>query len=136
MDDSGLPGGYVGLAIGGGSVVGAVIMQVVNWFLNRKQSDAQSDAVIADYSAKTSLIEALEARIAASEARQNAQEGRVKELEERVTMEIDLRLKSQEENHRLRLRVTELEFAIRQLGGAVPTGVNGDITGNNDCTHS
>ena len=120
MDDSGLDSSTIGMLIGGGSVAGAVVMQVLNWFLNRKTSDAQSDAVIADYSAKTGLIEALESRVAASEARQNAQDGRIKELEDRISIEIDLRLKATVENHSLRLRISELEFAIKQLGGTIP----------------
>lgn len=108
----------VGMA--GTGVLGMIAMGAFNWFQTRRQNNAQTEAVIADATGKTTLIEALEARIAASEARQNSQDSRIADLESRIAIEVDLRLKSQEENHTLRLRVTQLEFAIKQMGGAVP----------------
>lgn len=108
------------LGMAGTGVLGMLTMGAFTWFQTRRQTNAQTDAVIADATGKTTLIEALEARIAAGESRQNAQDNRIADLENRIGIEVDLRLKSQEENHILRLRVTQLEFAIKQLGGAVP----------------
>lgn len=105
-----------GYVLGGG---GLLSMAWAYWS-NRRIRNAQAGAVEADASGKVALIEALEARVAASEARQNAQDTRIRELEGRIAVEIDLRLASQQENHLLRMRVTELEFAIKQMGGTVP----------------
>ena len=116
MDDS----FQAGLYVGGGSLVTVFLMRIFDFFKDKRQDDAQTNAVIADATGKTNLIEALEARVGASEARQNAQDGRIKELEDRVSMEIDLRLKGQVENHQLRLRIIDLEYAIKQLGGPIP----------------
>lgn len=118
IDSPSLFEGYGGFV--GGGVAAAIITQLINWFLNRKRDNAQTEAVIADATGKTGLIEALEARVLASETRQTAQDGRIKELEDRIAIEIDLRLKSQEDNHKLRLRVTELEYAIRQANLTIP----------------
>lgn len=95
-----------------------------SYWTTRRLRNAQALAAESDATGKTGLIEALEARIAASEARQSAQDTRIQELEGRIAVEIDLRLKGAEENHKLRLRVTELEFAIRQMGGVVPVGAS------------
>jgi ammonia channel protein AmtB len=100
---------------GGGGLLGMILMGIFNWYTNRGKDKAQTDAVIADATGKTTLIDVLEARIAASEARQTAQDGRIAELENRIAQEVDLRLKAQEENHTLRLRVLELEYAIKQM---------------------
>ena len=118
IDSPGLFEGYGGVV--GTGVAAAAITQILNWFFNRRRENAQTEAVIADATGKTGLIEALEARVLASENRQTQQDGRIKELEDRIALEIDLRLKSQEENHKLRLRVTELEYAIRQAGLSIP----------------
>ena len=99
-------------------------MGIFNWFSNRRKDQAQTEAVISDATGKTSLIEALEARVAASEARQNSQDSRIAELETRIAAEVDLRLRAQEENHSLRLRISELEFAIRKMGGEIPEWSN------------
>ena len=111
---------YVGYALGGA----AVLKMAWDWWTGRRLASAQASAQESDATGKTGLIEALEARIAASEARQNSQDSRIQELEGRIAKEIDLRLAGAEENHKLRLRVTELEFAIRQLGGVVPVGAS------------
>lgn len=135
MDTSGLYDGY-GLAVGGG-VGGMLLLRLFDYFKNKRQDDAQTNAVIADAAGKTSLIEALEQRIANSEARQNSQDQRIAELEKRITEEITLRLKAQEENHLLRLRITQLEFALKNLGATIPdwnismkdAGITSDTTG-------
>lgn len=111
-------GGYGEIAVGG--VAGAVIIALVNWFINRKTTDAQAEAVVADATGKTELIEALAARIKAQEERQNEQETQLRELRRQIDEEITLRRQSQEESFKLRLRVTELEAVIRQMGGVVP----------------
>lgn len=113
-----IEGGY-GL-IAAGSVAGAVIIAVINWFLNRKTTDAQAEAVVADATGKTDLIEALAARIKAQEERQNEQETQIQDLRRQIDEEIKMRRVSQEESFKLRLRVTELESVIRQMGGVVP----------------
>jgi hypothetical protein len=116
-----------GLTIGygvGGGLLGMLAMGIFNWFANRRKDQAQTEAAISDATGKTSLIEALEARVAASESRQNAQDSRIAELETRIAQEVDLRLKAQEENHLLRLRINELEFAIRKMGGEIPEWSN------------
>lgn len=91
-----------------------------SYWANRRVRNAQAMATEADATGKTGLIEALEARIKAGEDRQNAQDVRIAELVKRLEEEITLRHQAQEDNLKLRLRVTELEFAIRQLGGTVP----------------
>ena len=116
-DDIGTIAAY---ALGGGGL----LSMVWSYWANRRVSNAQAGAAEADATGKTGLIEALEARIAASESRQNSQDTRIQELEGRIAVEIDLRLKSAVENHALRLRVAELEYAIRQLGGTVPVGAS------------
>lgn len=107
----------IGFGLGGA----AVLKMAWDWWANRRLAAAQAAATEADASGKTGLIGALEDRIRANEERQNAQEARIRELVTRLDEEINLRHQAQEENLRLRLRVTELEFAIRQLGGNVPT---------------
>lgn len=110
----------VGQWMGYGLAGGGLLAMAWSYWANRRLREAQAGAAEADATGKTSLIEALEARIKASEERQNAQDGRIAELEKRIAVEVDLRLKSQEENHKLRLRISELEFAIRQMGGTIP----------------
>lgn len=100
---------------------GWIIREVWNAFRNRKVDDAQSKATIADATGKTALIEALEARIAASETRQNAQEQRIQSLETRIAEEINLRLAAQEQVFHLRMRLQACEAEIIRLGGTVPT---------------
>ena len=118
---------YAGYVLGGGLGLGAVVTMLVSWFLNRRQSNAQANATEADASGKVGLIEALEARIAANESRQNAQDIRIQDLEGRIAVEIDLRLKGAVENHTLKMRMTEMENFIRELkriivamGGTAP----------------
>jgi hypothetical protein len=107
---------YAGYAVGGVSL----IVMFWQWLGNRRVANAQAMATEADATGKTGLIDALEARIKAGEDRQNAQDVRIGDLVKRLEEEITLRHQAQEENLKLRLRVTELEFAIRQLGGTVP----------------
>lgn len=110
--------GYGEVAVGG--LAGAVILATVQWFFNRKTTDAQADAVVADATGKTDLIEALAARIKASEERQSEMDAQLLELRRQIDEEIRMRRQSQEESFKLRLRVTELESVIRQMGGVVP----------------
>jgi hypothetical protein len=97
-----------------------LVRELVGYFRNKKVVDAQAEEKIASAEGKTGLIEALEQRIAASEARQKQQDLRISGLEERIAKEIDLRLAAQIENGKLKMRVAELEYAIKQIGGAVP----------------
>ena len=112
-------GSMLGYALGGGGLLSLAW----SYWVNRRVNNAQAAALESDATGKVGLIEALEARVLASESRQNAQDTRIADLEGRIAKEIDLRLTGAEENHKLRLRVTELEFAIRQLGGTVPVGL-------------
>lgn len=120
VDDPDSYGAILGYGLG----AGGLLSMAWSYWANRRVSNAQASATEADASGKTHLIEALEARIAASESRQNSQDTRIQELEGRIAVEIDLRLKSAVENHQLRLRVAELEYAIRQMGGVVPVGAS------------
>lgn len=100
-------GGLLGTGLGG-----MVVMAVLQKFFSRKKDAAETTALIADATGKTSVIEVLERRVSLSEDRQAKQDARIAELEIRVTTEITLRLAAQEENHILRMRVTELEAAL------------------------
>ncbi len=112
MDDASL----LAVILGGGTG-GAITMALIQKFFSRKKDAAETTALIADATGKTTVIEVLERRIAASEERQNKQDSRIAELESRVTTEITLRLAAQEENHILRLRITSLEHDLRILRG-------------------
>lgn len=108
----------LGYALGGGGL----LAMAWSYWANRRVSSAQAAALESDATGKVGLIDALEARIQASESRQNAQDLRIADLEGRIAKEIDLRLSMAEENHKLRLRVTELEYEIKQLRLVVPIG--------------
>jgi len=107
---------YAGYVLGGAGL----LSMAWSYWSNRRVSNAQASATEADASGKVGLIEALEARIAAGEKRQNEQAEQIASLFKRIDEEIVLRHAAQEENLKLRMRVTELEHAIRQLGGVVP----------------
>lgn len=111
IDNPGAFGSIGGYALGGA----ALLSMAWTYWINRRVNNAQASALESDATGKVGLIEALEARIQASESRQNAQDLRIADLEGRIAKEIDLRLSMAEENHKLRLRVTELEFEIKQL---------------------
>lgn len=101
--------GYMGV----GAISGAVVVMVVRWFLNRDVQKAQEGAQIASSDANTTLMQALQERITALEQRQA-------HLEERLTAEIDLRLKAQEEVTRMRFRVLQLEELLKSHAINVP----------------
>lgn len=101
--------GYMGI----GAVSGAVVLMVLRWFLNRDVQKAQEGVQIASADGHMSLIDALKERITALEQRQA-------HLEERLTAEIDLRLKAQEEVTRLRFRVMQLEDLLTNHAITVP----------------
>ena len=111
-----------GAAIAYGIGGGGLLSMAWSYWVNRRVSSAQASALESDATGKVGLIDALEARIQASESRQNAQDLRIADLEGRIAKEIDLRLSMAEENHKLRLRVTELEYEIKQLRAVVPVG--------------
>ena len=119
MDDTTLVGGLLGTGLGG-----MVIMAALQKFFSRKKDAAETTALIADATGKTSVIEVLERRIALGEDRMAKQDTRIAELETRVTTEITLRLAAQEENHILRMRVTELEKDLRLMHGTITTTTN------------
>ncbi len=112
MDDASLLGSILGAGTGG-----ALILALVQKFFSRKKDAAETTALIADATGKTSVIEVLERRIGLGEDRMAKQDSRIAELETRVTTEITLRLAAQEENHILRMRVTELEHIIAMMRG-------------------
>lgn len=101
--------GYLGL----GAISGAVTLMVVRWFLNRDVQKAHEGAQIASSEANTALMQALQERITALEQRQA-------HLEERLTAEIDLRLKAQEDVTRMRFRVMQLEELLKSNAINVP----------------
>lgn len=115
MDPMLMPGfsssapGYLGL----GAISGAVALMVVRWFLNRDLQKANDGAQIASSEANTALMQALQERITALEQRQA-------HLEERLTAEIDLRLKTQEDLTRMRFRVIHLEELLKSHAINVP----------------
>lgn len=115
MDPGILPSlsSYAPSYLGVGAISGAVVMMVVSWFLKRDLQKAQEGAQIASADGHMSLIEALKDRITALESRQA-------HLEERLTAEIDLRLKAQEEVTRLRFRVLHLEELLKSHAINVP----------------
>jgi len=101
--------GYLGL----GAISGAVTLMVVRWLLNRDVQKAHEGAQIASSEANTALMQALQERITALEQRQA-------HLEERLTAEIDLRLKAQEDVTRMRFRVLQLEQLLKAHAINVP----------------
>ena len=118
IDNPDIGASAVGYVLGGAGL----LSMAWQYWTNRRVSSAQAAALESDATGKVGLIDALEARIQASESRQNAQDLRIADLEGRIAKEIDLRLSMAEENHKLRLRVTELEFEIRQLRAAALGG--------------
>lgn len=114
VDNPDIAASVVGYALGGAGL----LSMAWQYWMNRRVNSAQAAALESDATGKVGLIDALEARILASESRQNAQDLRIADLEGRIAKEIDLRLSMAEENHKLRLRVTELEFEIKQLRSA------------------
>ena len=104
--------------IGYGVVGGSLLSMAFTYWINRRVNNAQAAALESDASGKVGIIEALQAGMLANNIRGNAQDIRIADLETRIAKEIDLRLSMAEENHALRMRVTELEFEIKQLRSA------------------
>ena len=104
----------IGYGIGGAGL----LSMAWSYWANRRVNNAQAAALESDASGKVGIIEALQAGMLANNIRGNAQDIRIADLEGRIAKEIDLRLAMAEENHKLRLRVTELEYEIKQLRSA------------------
>ena len=77
--------------------------------LARKKERTETDANV-------TLVQGLAERIEHLEASQAL-------LSKRITEEMELRMKAQEDAHKLRLRVLTLESTLRQLGAVIPPEV-------------
>lgn len=119
MDPTGgTPGG---MAVG--AIAGAIVMKVVDWFLNRRRLAAETDANV-------DLLQNLREGMAAQREELSSIGNRVKAMEEeaeslrkRLEDEIARRQQAQEEAHTLRLRVQTLESAMRSIGAVIPPDV-------------
>ena len=74
--------------------------------LSRKKDRTETDANV-------DLLNGLVARVSSLESSQQ-------DLERRLAEEMKLRMTSEEEAHRLRLRVMTLESVMRQIGAVIP----------------
>lgn len=97
----------------GSAIAGAIVLKVIEWFLGRRRDSAAESVALAQARGEVTLVDALKARVTTLEARQA-------ELEHRLTREMELRLRAQEEVTRLRLRVLQLEAVLRAHRIEVP----------------
>lgn len=95
------------------AVGGAVVMKVIDWFLARRKDRTETDANI-------DLLNQQRAGLAALADRVTAMSADMANLRSRLEEEILQRMRAQEEAHRLRLRIMELESALRALGAVIP----------------
>lgn len=100
--------------LAGSAIAGAVVIKTMDWWLNRRQRNAEDGLVVANADGNTALIDALKERITSLESRQAW-------LENRITEEIKLRLSAIEELARLRIRVLQLESLLRANGIDAPS---------------
>ncbi len=105
-------------SVAGSAIAGAIVMKVVDWWLSRRRATASDDLVIAKANAEIVLMEVLKTRIEHLETRQA-------DLERRIVEEIKGRLRAMEESSRLRLRVLQLEVALRSHGIDIPAEMAG-----------
>jgi len=89
-------------------------------FLNRKKDEAQRDAITTEATAKTGIIEAFERRASLSDDRQAKLEARINDMEVRLSAEHSSTMSLREENSNLRIRIRQLEAALRQAGIPFP----------------
>ena len=106
-------GGYVGEMsttapwfLAGGVAAFWILRETWTAILSRKKERTETDANV-------DLLNGLVARVSSLEASQQ-------DLERRLAEEMKLRMTSEEEAHRLRLRVITLEAAMRQIGAVIP----------------
>jgi hypothetical protein len=92
--------------VAGAAVAAWIARETWGAVLARKKDRTETDANV-------TLVQGLSERITRLETAQI-------EMTERLEKEIDLRMKAQEEAHRLRLRVMSLESAMRAIGAVIP----------------
>lgn len=94
-------------------------MKAFDWFLARKKERTETDANV-------ELLNQLREGLLSQGERIKSMEDGQERLGRRLEEEIALRMKAQEEAHRLRLRVQTLESAMRQIGAVIPPDLNGE----------
>lgn len=92
--------------LAGGVAAFWILRETWTAILSRKKERTETDANV-------DLLNGLVARVSSLEASQQ-------DLERRLAEEMKLRMTSEEESHRLRLRVITLEAAMRQIGAVIP----------------
>lgn len=95
--------------LAGGVAAFWILRETWSAILSRKKERTETDANV-------DLLNGLVARVSSLEASQQ-------DLERRLAEEMKLRMTSEEEAHRLRLRVMTLESAMRQIGAVIPPEV-------------
>ena len=81
-------------------------MKAVDFLLSRPRDRAELSANVSLIAGLTDRIQRLETRVA--------------EQDQNLAQEIKLRLQTQEQNSRLRIRVMNLESQLRRLGAVIP----------------
>lgn len=92
--------------LAGSAIAGGIVIKTLDWWLGRRVNRADENLSVTQANSESALIQSLHDRIASLEARQA-------QLEHRLTEEIQMRLQAQEEVMRMRLRIMQLEAALR-----------------------
>lgn len=109
----GVEGGSAPWWLAGSVVAGAIVMKGIDWLFARRKERTETDANVELLNQLREGLSAMGARIKVMEEAQTNMAARLEE-------EIALRMKAQEEAHRLRLRVQTLESAMRGVGAVIP----------------
>ena len=99
--------------LAGSAVAGAVVLKTVDWLFSRKKERTETDANI-------DLLEQMRQGLSSMGDRVRVMEEAQAKMSLRLDEEIALRMKAQEDAHRLRLRVQTLEATLRHLGAVIP----------------
>lgn len=110
-------GGNAPWWMAGGAVAAAIVLKAVDWLFARRKERTETDANV-------ELLNSLRDGLAAHNERIRSMEVEQVSLRSRLDEEIALRMKAQEEAHRLRLRIVTLESAMRQIGAVIPPELN------------
>ena len=105
--------GVVPWWMAGSVVAGAIVMKGIDWLFSRRKERTETDANI-------ELLNQLREGMASYGERIKLMEEAQSKMSLRLEEEIVLRMKAQEEAHRLRLRVATLEAAMRGVGAVIP----------------
>lgn len=102
------------------AAIGAIAGGAWGWLERHKRVQAETKTEVAQSQAEESVADAQSVVYRRLTERIEALENGYKRMGDQLAEEIKLRMATQEEAHRLRLRVMTLESTLRQLGAVIP----------------